>query len=89
MEDVCYKKLMSEIFGPQLDEQNPIADIDGLTKAVEAALATLTPEQQAAVKAVCFDGKEADKQAYAMALRSLKHPSCSRTLRAYLNFKED
>ena len=89
MAAVCYKKLMSEIFGPQLDEQNPIADIDGLTKAVEAALATLTPEQQAAVKAVCFDGKEADKQAYAMALRSLKHPSCSRTLRAYLNFKED
>ena len=89
MADVCYKKLMSEIFGPQLDEQNPIADIDGLTKAVEAALATLTPEQQAAVKAVCFDGKEADKQAYAMALRSLKHPSFSRTLRAYLKFKAD
>ena len=89
MADVCYKKLMREIFGPQLDEPNPIADIDGLAKAVEAALATLTPEQQAAVKAVCFDGKEADKQTYAMALRSLKHPSRSRTLRAYLKFKED
>lgn len=89
MADVCYKKLISEIFGPQLDEQNPISDIDGLAKAVEAALATLTPEQQAAVKAVCFEGKEADKQTYAMALRSLKHPSCSRTLRAYLKFKED
>lgn len=86
MADVCYKKLMSEIFGPQLDEQNPIADVDGLATAVEAALTTLTPEQQAAVKAVCFDGKDADKQAYAMALRSLKHPSNSRTFRQYVKF---
>ena len=78
---------MSEIFGPQLDERNPFADIDGLVKAVDAALATLTPEQQTAVKVVCFDGKDADEQAYALALRSLKHPSCSRTLRAYLKFK--
>ena len=89
MADKCYKKFLSEIFGPQLDEQHPIADVDGLAKAVEAALATLTPELQAAVKAVCFNGEKADEQAYAMALRSLKHPSCSRTLRAYLNFKED
>lgn len=89
MADICYKKLMSEIFGPQLDEKNPIADVDGLAKAVEAALSTLTPEQHAAVKAVCFEGKEADAQAYAMALRSLKHPSNSRSFRAYLKFNED
>ncbi len=50
---------------------------------------TLTAEQQAAVKAICFDGKDGDKQAYAMALRSLKHPSISRTLCQYVKFADE
>lgn len=89
MKDVCYKKLLGEIFGPQLDEQNPIIDADGLAKAVEEAMNTLTAEQQAAVKAICFDGKDGDKQAYAMALRSLRHPSNSRTLCQYIKFADE
>lgn len=89
---VDYKKIIGEIFGPSFDEKNPIKNVEGLGKAVEAALDTLTPEQKAAVKAVCIDGAEldtVDRHAYAMGLRSLKHPSRSRTLRPYLNFIED
>ena len=92
MAEKCYKKFVGTVFGFTVNEDNPITDAAALAVAVEAALSTLPAEQKEAVEAVCFNGvdKEAvDASAYAMALRSLRHPSCSRTFRPYVNFYED
>ena len=56
-----------------------IGEWDALHRAVE----TLPEAQQAAILGRYWFGQKVDSKAHAAALRALRHPSVSRTLRAY------
>ncbi len=71
-----YEKLAVEIFGQK--DFNGIRDAVGFEKALTEVLETLEPEQKEAILAGGGD-------AYAKAIRNLKHPSRSGALKQYLN----
>ena len=52
--------------------------------ALETAIATLPPDLQSAVRGRYYRGEIVDANAHNKALRLLRHPRCSMTLRAYL-----
>ena len=73
----------------EVDERDRL---DHLRAAVEAAIATLTPEQQAAIRRRYYDQapplppgpeRQRDNIAHAAAMRMLRHPSRSRELLAF------
>ena len=55
-----------------------------LHAALEAAIATLPPELQAAIRGRYYRGEVVDSKAHAKAIRLLRNPRCSGALRAYL-----
>ena len=55
-----------------------------LHAALEAAIATLPPELQVAVRGRHYRGEIVDASAHSKALRMLRNPRCSRVLREYL-----
>lgn len=71
-----YEKLAVEIFGQK--DFNGIRDSVGFEKALTEVLETLEPAQKDAILA-------GDGDAYAKAIRNLKHPSRSGVLKQYLN----
>ena len=59
-------------------------DLRRLHAALEAAIATLPPQLQAAVRGRYYRGEIVDANAHSKALRMLRTPKCSQALRAYL-----
>lgn len=59
-------------------------DLRRLHAALEAAIAALPPELQAAIRGRYYRGEIVDAKAHSKALRMLRAPKCSQALRVYL-----
>lgn len=68
---------------------DPLAEtaFDALTLhiAIENALATLPPEEKCAIVGEFWRGQRANAKTRSSALRHLRHPTVSRSLKAYLD----
>lgn len=59
-------------------------DLRRLHAALEAAIVTLPPDLQAAIRGRYYRGEVVNANAHNKAMRMLRAPKCSQTLRAYL-----
>lgn len=59
-------------------------DLRRLHAALEAAIVTLPPDLQAAIRGRYYRGEVVNANTHSKAMRMLRAPKCSQTLRAYL-----
>lgn len=75
---------------PDPAAESAMADVDRredlrrLHTALEAAIVTLPPDLQAAIRGRYYRGEVVNANAHNKAMRMLRGPKCSQTLRAYL-----